>query len=144
MLVPAPDLLARWADAGATSRGAAMPVARGGGLYIHVDQPDQVGRYLFARLEADSIGPLAASVDRPLLYLKVCAPAEMVAPLLPLGWEMHGLPAATGQPLAMPHHLLQHRALLEDAQGRPFSALVETYTEQVLAFPPPAARQDVD
>ena len=88
MLVANPDLIARWADAWAISRGAAMPVARGGGLYIHVDQPDQVGRYLFARLEADSIGPLAASIDRPLLYLKVCAPAEMVAPLLPPGWEI--------------------------------------------------------
>jgi hypothetical protein len=34
--------------------------------------------------------------------------------------------------------VLQHRALLYDAGGHPFSALVETYTEQVLAFPPPS------
>ena len=59
---------------------------------------------------------------------------------LPDGWEMQGLPAASKRPLALPHRLLQHRALLEDAQGRPFSALVETYTEQVLAFPPPTVR----
>lgn len=88
MLVADPDLIARWADAWAISRGAVMPVARDGGLYIHVDQPDQVGRYLFARLDADAIRPLAASIDRPLLYLKVCAPADMVGPLLPPGWEI--------------------------------------------------------
>lgn len=88
MLVADPDLIARWADAWAISRGAAMPVARDGGLYIHVDQPDQVGRYLFAQLDADAIRPLAASIDRPLLYLKVCAPADRVGPLLPPGWEI--------------------------------------------------------
>jgi len=75
MLVADPDLIARWADAWAISRGAAMPVARHGGLYIHVDQPDQIGRYIFAQLDADAIRPLAASIDRSLLYLKICAPA---------------------------------------------------------------------
>jgi len=88
MLVADPDLIARWAGAWAISRGAATPVARNGGLYIHVDQPDQVGRYLFARLDADAIRPLAASIDRPLLYLKVCAPADDVRPLLPPRWEI--------------------------------------------------------
>jgi GNAT superfamily N-acetyltransferase len=88
MLSADPDLIARWADAWAISRGAAMPVARDGGLYIHVDQPDQIGRYLFARLDADAIRPLAADIDRPLLYLKVCAPADLVHPLLPPGWEV--------------------------------------------------------
>jgi len=88
MLVADPDLVARWADAWAISRGAAMPVARDGGLYIHVDQPDQVGRYIFAQIDAEAIRPLAASIERPLLYLKVCAPAHAVRPLLPHGWEI--------------------------------------------------------
>ena len=88
MLAADPDLIARWAEAWAISRGAAMPVARDGGLYIHVDQPDQIGRYLFAGLDADAIRSLAASIDRPLLYLKICAPADVVRPLLPHGWEI--------------------------------------------------------
>ena len=54
----------------------------------HVDQPDQIGRYIFAQIDAEAIRPLAASIDRPLLYLKVCAPADAVRPLLPTGWEI--------------------------------------------------------
>ncbi|MEI7035575.1 hypothetical protein [Fulvimonas yonginensis] len=63
---------------------------------------------------------------------------------LPAGWEIRGLPPAAPGPLPLPHALLQHRALLLDGQGRPFSVVVETYTDQVLAFPAPGARQDAD
>lgn len=77
-------------------------------------------------------------VVAPLHFRRHTLSARLLWSPLPEGWEMHGLPAAGGGPLVLPHQLLQHRALLEDAQGRPFSALVETYTEQVLAFPPPA------
>ncbi|MGN6819805.1 MAG: hypothetical protein ACTHJR_14155 [Sphingomonas sp.] len=88
MLEADPALIARWAEAWAMSRGAAPPVERHGGLYIHVGQPEQIGRYIFARPDAELIRPLAAAIDRPLLYLKVCAPAEIVQPLLPPGWEI--------------------------------------------------------
>jgi GNAT superfamily N-acetyltransferase len=81
-----PALMARWAEAWAISRGAELPVERDGGLYIHVGQPDQIGRYIFATLDAPAIAPLARSIDRPLLYLKMCAPADHVRPLLPEGW----------------------------------------------------------
>jgi len=63
-------------------------VPRDGGLYIHVGQPEQVGRYIFAHLDPAPIRALAARIDRPLLYLKVCAPADAVRPLLPLDWEI--------------------------------------------------------
>lgn len=83
-----PGLIARWADAWAISRGAAMPVRRDGALYIHVGSPEQVGRYIFADLDAEAIRALAAKIDQPLLYLKVCVPGELVAPLLPPRWEL--------------------------------------------------------
>jgi GNAT superfamily N-acetyltransferase len=105
MLVADPDLIARWATAWAISRGAATPVARDGGLYIHVDQPDQIGRYLFARPDADAIRPLAASIDRPLLYLKICAPADLVSPLLPPGWAI----AAPGYMMTAPLSVMLDR-----------------------------------
>jgi GNAT superfamily N-acetyltransferase len=88
MLIADRDLIARWASAWAISRGVAMPVARDGGLYTQVDQPEQFGRYLFAQIDADAIRPLAASIDRPFLFLKICAPAEAVRPLLPSGWAI--------------------------------------------------------
>lgn len=88
MLRADPALIARWAEAWAISRAAAPPVERDGGLYIHVGQPEQIGRYIFARPDAETIRPLAAAIDRPLLYLKVCAPADAVRPLLPAGWEI--------------------------------------------------------
>lgn len=50
---------------------------------------------------------------------------------------------ATTGTLAIPHLLLQHRALLFDAKDRPFSALIETYTDQVLAFPRSDATSDL-
>lgn len=83
-----PALIARWAAAWAISRSAAPPVPRDGGLYIHVGGDEQVGRHIFATLDADAIRRLAARTDRPLLFLKVCAPADAVRPLLPPGWEI--------------------------------------------------------
>ena len=36
-------------------------------------------------------------------------------------------------PATPPPHVLQHRAVLQTPDGRPFSLLVETYTDRVLA-----------
>jgi GNAT superfamily N-acetyltransferase len=88
MLEADPALIARWADAWAISRGSERPVPRDGGLYIHVGSEEQVGRFIFASLDREAIRPLAARIDQPFLYLKVCAPADKVRPLLPPGWEI--------------------------------------------------------
>ena len=57
---------------------------------------------------------------------------------LPRGWEMGAAAAqdATGA-IAIPDHVLEHRAVLSTPDGEPFSEVVETYTGEVLAFPPP-------
>jgi hypothetical protein len=57
---------------------------------------------------------------------------------LPEGWEMN----ATGSSedaatLSIPPRLLEHRAVLMLPDGTPFSEVVETYTDKVLAFPVP-------
>lgn len=52
---------------------------------------------------------------------------------LPEGWEhIHASPSS-GR-MALPEHLLQHRALLQLADGTPISEVVETYTREVMAF----------
>lgn len=77
-------------------------------------------------------------VVQPLHFRRRTLSARLLWSPLPEGWERaRALPADRPGSLAMPHRLLQHRALLVDGDGRPFSALIETYTEQVLAFDPP-------
>ena len=57
---------------------------------------------------------------------------------LPAGWETKAAgarDAIADQP--MPSELLEHRAVLTLPDGTPFSEVVETYTDKVLAFPIP-------
>ncbi len=64
--------------------------------------------------------------------------AELLWSPLPKGWEMGAAPAGGGAgALAVPEHVLEHRAVLMLPDGEPFSEVVETYTGEVLAFPPP-------
>jgi chorismate-pyruvate lyase len=58
---------------------------------------------------------------------------------LPEGWEMN--PTPKNQDAAMlpvPAQVLEHRAVLTLPDGTPFSEVVETYTDNVLAFSEPA------
>ncbi len=56
---------------------------------------------------------------------------------LPLheGCEMKAAASNGAAALTIPHELLEHRALLTLPDGVPFSEVVETYTDNVLAFP---------
>jgi hypothetical protein len=57
---------------------------------------------------------------------------------LPEGWEISPVTPSDGAgPLIAPPAVLEHRALLTLPDGTPFSEVVETYTGNVLAFPPP-------
>lgn len=74
-------------------------------------------------------------VVKPLHFRRRTLSAQLLWSPLPEGWEMHAAePTSAAGRLVIPDRLLQHRALLVDGDSRPFSALVETYTSQVLAF----------
>jgi chorismate-pyruvate lyase len=64
--------------------------------------------------------------------------ADLLWRPLPKSWEMGdaSAPKESGA-LTIPNHVLEHRALLSTPDGEPFSEVVETYTGEVLAFPPP-------
>jgi hypothetical protein len=64
--------------------------------------------------------------------------ADLLWRPLPKGWEM-GAASASNEAgaLAIPEHVLEHRAVLSTPGGEPFSEVVETYTSEVLAFPAP-------
>ena len=67
--------------------------------------------------------------------------AELLWHPLPDGWERQAaLPSAVPGGLAVPAEILRHRAVLVLPDGTPFSALVERYTGEVLAFPEPPPR----
>lgn len=65
--------------------------------------------------------------------------AKLLWSPLPYNWEMAGTPTKShdGGALAVPHHILQHVAVLTLPDGQPISQVVETYTEEVLNFPQP-------
>ena len=64
--------------------------------------------------------------------------ADLLWRPLPKGWEMGAAPVSEqAGALAIPGHVLEHRAVLSTQDGAPFSEVVETYTGEVLAFPPP-------
>lgn len=58
---------------------------------------------------------------------------------LPQNWEMGSTAKDRhdGAALAVPHHVLQHVAVLTLPDGKPISQVVETYTGEVLNFPQP-------
>ena len=64
--------------------------------------------------------------------------ADLLWRPLPKGWETGAAPAPQeAGALTIPDHVLEHRAVLSTPDGEPFSEVVETYTGEVLAFPPP-------
>lgn len=140
---PLPDDLRRALGVGADTpvRYRRVQLACGRHVLSEADNWYLPGRLTKAMNQAldDSDTPFG-KVVAPLHFQRHTLAARLLWSPLPAGWEMHGLPPTGKPPLVLPHQLLQHRALLEDAQGRPFSALVETYTSQLLAFPLPPTR----
>lgn len=76
-------------------------------------------------------------VVHPLHFRRRTLSVALLWHPLPEGWEMGAAVPAPGKgALRLPHDLLQHRAVLTLPDGTPFSLVVETYTANVLAFPP--------
>jgi hypothetical protein len=75
---------------------------------------------------------------QPLHFQRRTLSAMLLWSPLPPGWEMGApLPTGDGKPLDIPPAVLEHRAVLTLPDGTPFSAVVERYTGEVLAFPQP-------
>ena len=75
-------------------------------------------------------------VVRTLHFQRHTLSATLLWLPLPAGWEMNTTSArdvVLDQP--MPSKLLEHRAVLTLPDGTPFSEVIETYTDNVLAFP---------
>lgn len=74
-------------------------------------------------------------VVKPLGFQRRTLSAELLWSPLPPGWEMaDGSAPPPAAPLRIPPAVLRHRAILYSAAGVPFSAVVETYTNQLFEF----------
>lgn len=73
----------------------------------------------------------------PLKPTRETFAVQMVWKPLPDGWEIHSPPADHPETeLELPPILFEHRAVLFDADHRPFSEVDEHYTRDLLAFAP--------
>ncbi|MFK8848622.1 GNAT family N-acetyltransferase [Streptomyces sp. Ac-502] len=120
-----PDLVRIWVHGWTRCRGTAAPVATRGGFHVEIGRPGQPGRYVFPTADPDVLRSLTASITAPNLWVKVCAPRAVVAPLLPSGWEfdepqflMSVTPAAPGEPSARrPHAPARYTVETVDKDG---------------------------
>jgi hypothetical protein len=142
--------------------GAGKPATPEQRRALHVTQDDPL-RYRRVRLrcgttvlsEADNwyvparltpeMNALLETTDMPfgkvvqaLQFQRHTLSAALLWHPLPENWEMNPAAAADRTAaLRMPPNLLEHTAILTLPDGMPFSEVVETYTENVLAFPLP-------
>lgn len=82
-----PELLATWVRGWALTRGAPAPVRDVGAWRIDVGQPDQIARYVYADA-GEAVAERAAAIREPFVFLKICAGAEAVRPLLDSRWAI--------------------------------------------------------
>jgi hypothetical protein len=76
----------------------------------------------------------------PLTPTRQTLSAERLWSPLPDHWDQQPPPKPSvgpAAPLAIPDFIFRHRALVFDAQRRPFSEVVETYTRETLSFARP-------
>lgn len=99
--------------------------------------------YVPARL-TDEMNRTLATTDtafgravQALHFTRHTEAAELLWQPLPEGWERGAAFPQAGGDLDIPPLLLRHEAVLSLPDGTPFSLVIETYTRNVLAFPPP-------
>ncbi|MBA2919486.1 N-acetyltransferase [Sphingomonas sp. MAH-20] len=82
-----PALVAAWLAARSISRGLPLPVPDHGGLRVETRSDTESRRHVFAR-PAPGLADLGRAIDDPLAVLKLCAPPELMAHLLPSRWSV--------------------------------------------------------
>ncbi len=101
--------------------------------------PDRLTAQMNQQLETTE-APFGRVVHR-LDFQRHTLSAHLLWSPLPAAWEMSGdaTPAKPRVPLRIPHAVLRHEAILYTSTHKPFSAVVETYTNEVFDFGPWAA-----
>ncbi len=77
-----------WTQGWWLTRDKAAPLVRPYGCAFNLGLPDNLERHVVIDFKADVLRELASRLHMPGTWLKVCAPAEQVAPLLPPRWRV--------------------------------------------------------
>jgi chorismate-pyruvate lyase len=93
--------------------------------------PSRLSAEMNRRLD-DSDEPFG-KVVQALGFQRRTLSAQLLWSPLPPGWEMSA-PSIERTPMRIPHAVLRHQAILYTSARLPFSAVVETYTNQLLDF----------
>ncbi|NUR89828.1 MAG: GNAT family N-acetyltransferase [Nonomuraea sp.] len=81
-----PELVRAWVAGWVVSRQAPEPVVEPWGLRVDVGLPGHVARHILPNPDPSTVRDLAAAIRNPGTWLKICAPVDEVAELLPAGW----------------------------------------------------------
>ncbi|WP_065847754.1 GNAT family N-acetyltransferase [Sphingobium sp. Ndbn-10] len=82
-----PHIVATWVKGWTLARETAPPCPYGDGFWVDVGWPQQKARYVFAAL-SPAFGELARTIDEPWVFLKACASADAMRPMLPARWSI--------------------------------------------------------
>lgn len=82
-----PAELAVWTRAWAISRERPAPAPAFGGWFVHVEQPDQIARYVFPRLDAGRLRLIGAAIREPYVLLKLPVAPDAVQAALGPDWD---------------------------------------------------------
>ncbi|WP_063765243.1 GNAT family N-acetyltransferase [Nonomuraea candida] len=77
-----------WVEGWAISRSAPAPVTDRWGLRVDVGLPGHVARHIVAAPTPAAVRGLTSAITVPGTWLKLCAPVQAVAPLLPPRWSV--------------------------------------------------------
>lgn len=76
-----------WLKGWSLSRGLPVPLETCSGFRIDVGWPQQKARYVFPNFDNDFI-ELANTIVEPWVFLKVCAPPEIIKNRIPSRWQI--------------------------------------------------------
>lgn len=79
------DVVEKWLKAWSLSRELPLPVSYKSGFQIDVGYEKQKTRYVFSELNEDFIR-LSKNIDEPWVFLKVCAAAHEIKPVISEKW----------------------------------------------------------
>ncbi|MFG1947466.1 GNAT family N-acetyltransferase [Nonomuraea sp. NPDC048826] len=82
------DMVRAWVDGWTVSRGTSAPVPEPWGLRVDVGLPGHAVRHVVPAPTPALVQQLTSAITVPGTWLKLCAPAELIAPYLPPRWTI--------------------------------------------------------